>query len=93
MLRSYLHLSCIKNLHYFIIFIIKGQVNTQGAIISHLKEQIEKFRDYKEQVVVLRAEREHLENKVKTLTEKVKYLSTPVCKKIFFIFKIILFLT
>ncbi|XP_011264198.1 centrosomal protein of 162 kDa isoform X2 [Camponotus floridanus] len=54
-----------------------GQVNTQGAIISHLKEQIEKFRDYKEQVVVLKAEREHLENKVKTLTEKVKYLSTP----------------
>ncbi|XP_072748531.1 uncharacterized protein [Anoplolepis gracilipes] len=54
-----------------------GQINTQGAIISHLKEQIETFRDYKEQVVVLKAEREHLENKVKTLTEKVKYLSTP----------------
>ncbi|KAL6443699.1 hypothetical protein ACFW04_001651 [Cataglyphis niger] len=54
-----------------------GQINTQGAIISHLKEQIEKFRDYKEQVIVLKAEREHLENKVKMLTEKVKYLSTP----------------
>ncbi|XP_029175896.1 centrosomal protein of 162 kDa isoform X2 [Nylanderia fulva] len=54
-----------------------GQINTQGAIISHLKEQIEKFQDYKEQVVVLKAEREHLENKVKTLTEKIKYLSTP----------------
>ncbi|CAL1686994.1 unnamed protein product [Lasius platythorax] len=54
-----------------------GQLNTQGAIISHLKEQIEKFRDYKEQVVVLKTEREHLENKVKVLTEKVKYLSTP----------------
>lgn len=58
---------------------LQGQINTQGAIISHLKEQIEKLRDYKEQVVVLKAEREHLENKVKTLTEKVKYLSTPVC--------------
>ncbi|XP_020281350.1 centrosomal protein of 162 kDa isoform X2 [Pseudomyrmex gracilis] len=54
-----------------------GQINTQGAVISHLKEQIEKLRDYKEQVIVLKAEREHLENKVKTLTEKVKYLSTP----------------
>ncbi|XP_011160805.1 centrosomal protein of 162 kDa isoform X2 [Solenopsis invicta] len=54
-----------------------GQVNTQGAIISHLKEQVEKFRDYKEQVVILKAERDHLENKVKTLTEKIKYLSTP----------------
>jgi len=30
---------------------------------------------------MLKAEREHLENKVKTLTEKVKYLSTPVCEK------------
>ncbi|XP_011329792.1 centrosomal protein of 162 kDa isoform X2 [Ooceraea biroi] len=55
----------------------KGQINTQGAIISHLKEQVEKFRDYKEQVVMLKAEREHLENKVKTLNEKVKYLTTP----------------
>ncbi|XP_012278649.1 centrosomal protein of 162 kDa isoform X2 [Orussus abietinus] len=54
-----------------------GQINTQVAVISHLKEQIEKLRDYKEQVVVLRAEREHLENKVKSLTEKVKYLSSP----------------
>ncbi|KAL0108116.1 hypothetical protein PUN28_015013 [Cardiocondyla obscurior] len=54
-----------------------GQVNTQGAVISHLKEQVEKFRDYKEQVIMLKAEREHLEAKVKTLTEKVKYLSTP----------------
>jgi protein QN1 len=51
-----------------------------------LKEQIEKFRDYKEQVVVLRAERDHLENKVKTLSEKVKYLSTPVRKKKLFQF-------
>lgn len=49
------------------------------AVISHLKQQIEKLRDYKEQVVVLKAEREHLENKVKMLNEKVKYLSTPVC--------------
>ncbi|KAG5307396.1 CE162 protein, partial [Acromyrmex insinuator] len=56
---------------------LQSQINTQGAIISNLKEQIEKFRDYKEQVVILKAEREHLENKVKTLTEKVKYLSTP----------------
>ncbi|KAH0950475.1 hypothetical protein HN011_008247 [Eciton burchellii] len=56
---------------------LQGQINTQGAIISHLKEQLDKFRDYKEQVVMLKAEREHLENKVKTLTEKVKYLTTP----------------
>ncbi|KAK2588952.1 hypothetical protein KPH14_001807 [Odynerus spinipes] len=56
---------------------LQGQINTQVAIIAHLKEQIEKLRDYKEQVVVLKAEREHLENKVKTLNEKVKYLSTP----------------
>lgn len=82
MLCSYIHHS-IENLYYFIIFIIKGQINTQGAIISRLKEQIEKFRDYKEQVVVLKAEREHLENKVKTLTEQVKYLTTPVCEKYF----------
>lgn len=47
-------------------------------MISQLKEQVEKFRDYKEQVVVLKAEREHLENKVKILTDKVKYLSMPV---------------
>lgn len=31
---------------------------------------------------MLKAEREHLENKVRTLTEKVKYLSTPVCEKL-----------
>lgn len=72
-----------ENVYYFIIFIFKGQINTQGAIITHLKEQVEKFRDYKEQVVVLQIEREHLENKVKTLTEKVKYLSTPVREKYF----------
>ncbi|XP_031832636.1 uncharacterized protein LOC116426984 isoform X2 [Nomia melanderi] len=54
-----------------------SQINTQVAVISHLKQQIEKLRDYKEQVVVLKAEREHLENKVKTLNEKVNYLSTP----------------
>ncbi|XP_071869674.1 uncharacterized protein isoform X2 [Bombus fervidus] len=54
-----------------------GQINTQVAVISHLKQQIEKLRDYKEQVIVLKAERQHLENKVKTLNEKVKYLSTP----------------
>lgn len=51
------------------------------AVISHLKQQIEKLRDYKEQVIVLQAERQHLETKVKTLNEKVKYLSTPVCNK------------
>ncbi|XP_076653351.1 uncharacterized protein LOC143359339 [Halictus rubicundus] len=56
---------------------LQSQINTQVAVISHLKQQIEKLRDYKEQVVVLKAEREHLENKVKTLNEKVKYLSTP----------------
>ncbi|XP_017884872.1 centrosomal protein of 162 kDa-like isoform X2 [Ceratina calcarata] len=54
-----------------------GQINTQVAVITHLKQQIEKLRDYKEQVVVLKAERDHLEEKVKTLNEKVKYLSTP----------------
>jgi len=36
---------------------------------------------------MLKAEREHLENKVRTLSEKVKYLSTPVCKKIITIFE------
>ncbi|XP_033336179.1 uncharacterized protein LOC117226190 isoform X1 [Megalopta genalis] len=56
---------------------LQSQINTQVAVISHLKQQIEKLRDYKEQVVVLTAEREHLENKVKSLNEKVKYLSTP----------------
>ncbi|XP_063985799.1 centrosomal protein of 162 kDa-like [Diachasmimorpha longicaudata] len=56
---------------------LQGQINTQVAIISHLKEQIDKLQDYKEQVIVLKVEREHLENKVKILNEKVKYLSTP----------------
>ncbi|XP_046750010.1 centrosomal protein of 162 kDa isoform X1 [Diprion similis] len=56
---------------------LQGQINTQMAIISHLKQQIEKLRDYKEQVIVLKTERDHLENKVKTLSEKVQYLSTP----------------
>ncbi|CAD1477052.1 unnamed protein product [Heterotrigona itama] len=56
---------------------LQGQINTQVAVISHLKQQIEQLRDYKEQVVVLKAERDHLETKVKTLNEKVKYLSTP----------------
>lgn len=56
---------------------LQGQINTQVAVISHLKQQIEKLRDYKEQVIVLKAERQHLEDKVKTLNEKVKYLSTP----------------
>ncbi|KAK0166065.1 hypothetical protein PV328_004516 [Microctonus aethiopoides] len=56
---------------------LQGQINTQVAVISHLKQQIEKLRDYKEQVIVLKVEREHLENKVKMLNEKVKYLVTP----------------
>ncbi|XP_015114887.1 centrosomal protein of 162 kDa [Diachasma alloeum] len=56
---------------------LQGQINTQIAIISHLKEQIDKLQDYKEQVIVLKVEREHLESKVKILNEKVKYLSTP----------------
>ena len=47
-------------------------------MISHLKQQLEKFQDYKEQVIVLKAEREHLESKVRILSEKIKYLSTPV---------------
>lgn len=55
------------------------------AIISHLKQQIEKLRDYKEQVIVLKTERDHLENKVKVLNEKVKYLSTPVSLEIDFL--------
>ncbi|XP_076182406.1 uncharacterized protein LOC143154306 isoform X2 [Ptiloglossa arizonensis] len=54
-----------------------GQVNTQVAVISHLKQQIEKLKDYKEEVVMLKVEREDLENKVKTLNEKVQYLQTP----------------
>nr|XP_033186727.1 centrosomal protein of 162 kDa-like isoform X3 [Bombus vancouverensis nearcticus] len=49
---------------------LQGQINTQVAVISHLKQQIEKLRDYKEQVIVLQAERQHLETKVKTLNEK-----------------------
>ncbi|KAF7995638.1 hypothetical protein HCN44_006745 [Aphidius gifuensis] len=56
---------------------LQGQINTQASIISHLKGQIEKLRDYKEQVVVLKVEREHLENKIKILSEKNKYLTTP----------------
>lgn len=56
---------------------LQGQINTQASIISHLKSQMEKLRDHKEQVVVLKVEREHLENKVKILNEKIKYLTTP----------------
>ncbi|XP_066597511.1 centrosomal protein of 162 kDa [Prorops nasuta] len=56
---------------------LQGQLNTQVAIISHLKQQIENLRDYKEKAVVFKAERDHLENKVKALNEKVKYLSAP----------------
>nr|XP_003702778.1 PREDICTED: centrosomal protein of 162 kDa isoform X1 [Megachile rotundata] len=56
---------------------LQSQINSQLAAISHLKQQIEKLKDYKEQVVVLKAERDHLESRVKTLNEKVKYLSTP----------------
>ncbi|XP_034951847.1 centrosomal protein of 162 kDa [Chelonus insularis] len=56
---------------------LQGQINTQMALISHLKQQIESLKDYKEQVLVLKVEREHLENKVKILNEKVRYLSTP----------------
>ncbi|CAG5092142.1 Similar to CEP162: Centrosomal protein of 162 kDa (Homo sapiens) [Cotesia congregata] len=56
---------------------LQGQISNQGAVIGRLKEQIEELKDYKEQVLVLKVEREHLENKVKVLNEKVKYLSTP----------------
>lgn len=41
---------------------------------------------------MLKAERDHLENRVKTLTEKVKYLTTPVREKIDdFFFKTVFF--
>ncbi|KAJ8686812.1 hypothetical protein QAD02_022606 [Eretmocerus hayati] len=56
---------------------LQGQVNSQLAMISHLKQQIEKLQDYKEQVIILKAERDHLEGKNRMLNEKVKYLSTP----------------
>lgn len=36
------------------------------------------LRNYREQLVVLKAERDHLENTVKLLNDKIKYLSTPV---------------
>lgn len=53
-------------------------MNAQLTVISQLRQQVEKAKDYKEQIIVLRAERDHLENKVKTLGEKVKYFSSPV---------------
>ncbi|KAK0073683.1 hypothetical protein PV325_009366 [Microctonus aethiopoides] len=56
---------------------LEGQINTQIASISHLKQKIENLRDYEEEVIVLKAEKEHLENKVKMLNEKVKCLVTP----------------
>ncbi|OXU25926.1 hypothetical protein TSAR_011831 [Trichomalopsis sarcophagae] len=56
---------------------LQGQVNSQMAMISHLKQQIEKLQDFKEQVIILKAERDHLESKNRILNEKVKYLSTP----------------
>ncbi|KAK0084914.1 hypothetical protein PV326_006093 [Microctonus aethiopoides] len=56
---------------------LEGQINTQIASISHLKQKIENLRDYGEEVIVLKAEKEHLENKVKMLNEKVKCLVTP----------------
>ncbi|KAK0157028.1 hypothetical protein PV328_011993 [Microctonus aethiopoides] len=56
---------------------LQDRIDNQDAVISHLKQRIEKLRDYKEQVIVLKVEREHLENKVKMLNEKVKYLVTP----------------
>lgn len=61
------------------------------AMISHLKQQIEKLQDYKEQVIILKAERDHLEGKTRILNEKVKYLSTPVSFAIFNVPKILLF--
>jgi hypothetical protein len=59
-------------------FLLQGQVNSQMVMISHLQQQIETLQDYKEQVIILKAERDHLEGKNRILNEKVKYLSTPV---------------
>ncbi|XP_014218143.1 centrosomal protein of 162 kDa [Copidosoma floridanum] len=56
---------------------LQGQVNSQMAMISHLKQQIEKLQDYKEQIIILKAERDHLESKNRQLNDKVQYLSTP----------------
>ncbi|KAK0166014.1 hypothetical protein PV328_004474 [Microctonus aethiopoides] len=49
---------------------LQVQINTQVATISHLKQTIEKLQEL---VIVLKAEKEHLENEVKMLNEKVKY--------------------
>ena len=48
------------------------------SVINHLRDQVRKMQNYKDQVFVLKAERDHLEIKVNTLTQKMKYLSSPV---------------
>ncbi|KAK0072676.1 hypothetical protein PV326_014207, partial [Microctonus aethiopoides] len=54
---------------------LQVRINTQVAKISHLKQTIEKLQEL---VIVLKAEKEHLENEVKMLNEKVKYPVTSV---------------
>ncbi|XP_014222784.1 centrosomal protein of 162 kDa [Trichogramma pretiosum] len=56
---------------------LQAQVNSQISMIQHMKQQIDKLQDYKEQCIILKAERDHLEGKNRVLNDKIKYLSTP----------------
>lgn len=48
-----------------------GQISTQQIIISHLKDQLKQLDEYREEIEVLRAERDHLEKSNMDLRKKV----------------------
>ncbi|XP_023701930.1 centrosomal protein of 162 kDa isoform X2 [Cryptotermes secundus] len=50
---------------------LQGQLSTQQIIISHLKDQLKQLDEYREEIEVLRAERDHLEKSNMDLRKKV----------------------
>ncbi|KAK0072654.1 hypothetical protein PV325_011031, partial [Microctonus aethiopoides] len=56
---------------------LQVQINTQVTAISHLKQKIQNLRVHNEQYIVLKGEKELLENKVKMLNAKVELFLTP----------------
>ncbi|KAK0074352.1 hypothetical protein PV325_008465 [Microctonus aethiopoides] len=56
---------------------LQDLIDNKDALISHLKQEIEKLRVYEEEVIELKVERKHLKNEVEMLNEKLKHLVTP----------------
>ncbi|KAG8286608.1 hypothetical protein J6590_055281 [Homalodisca vitripennis] len=53
---------------------LQGQVYTQQMVITHLKNRLKQMEELKNEVTLLRAERDHLEESLSAVNQKMCYL-------------------